>query len=396
MKSTWTVKSLGEISSVGSGNSAPQDPAAFQKGVYPFFRTSDVGKIKNGHISSSADYLNKSGAGKLTKFNASSILFPKCGASVYLNHRVMMDVDGFVSSHLAVITPNKSVVVPTFLLYYLYSVDSADLIQNNDYPTLKIPQISNIRVPVPPISEQRRIVGILDAAFEKIDAVQRNAERNLAKAKELFQRVLDEEMTPKKGWENSALTEVCSHIVDCPHSTPKKVSFPTEYPCIRTSELKNGHIAWETMQYLNEEEYQKRIKRLAPAAGDIVYGREGTFGDAVCLPNSHKFSLGQRTMLFRPDRGKIDSLYLLYFIISNHVYSQIQNNGCGVGHVNVKDIKKFRIFYPASTDVQKKIADKIEFTYQKIQEQTNLFLTVLSESNELKQQILAKAFNGEL
>ena len=377
MKRGWVVSPIEDLHKTITPPAKIRSTDYQESGAYPI--VSQDAKEINGYWDKAADLVHVD--------NNAVICFGDHTKVVkFIDFDFVQGADG-----LKILLPNKQ-IYPRFFYYGLLNTHFRDLGYARHYKLLK-----KQLMPYPEsFSEQKRIVGILDAAFGKIDAVQRNAERNLANAKELFQRVLDEEMTPKKGWENSALTEVCSHIVDCPHSTPKKVSFPTEYPCIRTSELRNGHIAWETMQYLEEEEYQKRIKRLAPTAGDIVYGREGTFGDAVCLPNTHKFSLGQRTMLFRPDRGKIDSLYLLYFIISNHVYSQIQNNGCGVGHVNVKDIKKFRIFYPASIDVQRKTANKIEFTYRKIQEQINLFLTVLSASNELKQQILAKAFNGEL
>lgn len=49
----------------------------------------------------------------------------------------------------------------------------------------------------------------IDAAFEKIDKLKANAERNLANAKKLFQSALDEAMRPKKGWVEKRLGEVC-------------------------------------------------------------------------------------------------------------------------------------------------------------------------------------------
>jgi type I restriction enzyme, S subunit len=42
-------------------------------------------------------------------------------------------------------------------------------------------------IPVPPIPEQKRIVAIIDEAFEGIDAAVANAEKNLANANELFE-----------------------------------------------------------------------------------------------------------------------------------------------------------------------------------------------------------------
>ena len=60
----------------------------------------------------------------------------------------------------------------------------------------------------PPLAEQKQIVAKIDAAFEKIDKLKANAEKNLANAKELFQSALDEAMRPKKGWGEKRLPDI--------------------------------------------------------------------------------------------------------------------------------------------------------------------------------------------
>ena len=168
-------------------------------------------------------------------------------------------------------------------------------------------------------------------------------------------------MTNEKGWEVKTLQDVCSHIVDCPHSTPKKVEYETQYPCIRTSELKGGTVQWDTMQYLDEVEYKIRIARLKPLAGDIVFGREGSIGDAVILPNGYFFSLGQRTMLLRANNNLISNVFLHRTILSEWVKRQIDavNVSSTVAHVNIKDFKLFDIPLPPLS-LQQSFASKIE------------------------------------
>lgn len=146
----------------------------------------------------------------------------------------------------------------------------------------------------PPLSEQKSIVEYLDSSFAKIDKLKENAAKNLEEAKALFQSALKDALEPKEGWEEKTLKDVCTHIVDCPHSTPPKSSVPTEFPFIRTSDLKQGKISWDVMQYVSKEEYIKRNARITPQKDDIIYGREGTFGDAVLLPDYPYFCLGQR------------------------------------------------------------------------------------------------------
>lgn len=152
---------LEQVAAISAGNSAPQDKTLFEDGKHPFVRTADVGKIRFGTVDSTADYLNDKGVAKLRRFPRGTILFPKSGASTFLNHRVMMGFDGYVSSHLATIVPDAKKVDPQFLLYFLHTVKAQDLVQDHGYPSLNLPLIKAIRICLPPMSEQKRIAGKL-------------------------------------------------------------------------------------------------------------------------------------------------------------------------------------------------------------------------------------------
>ncbi len=244
------------------------------------------------------------------------------------------------------------------------------------------------------LKEQQRIVSRLDAAFAHIDELKANAEKQLGEARALFQKALTKAMEPKEGWEMKKLEELCTDIVDCPHSTPRKVDHPTKYPCIRTSELKGGKIEWKSMQYLDEVEYNVRTARIKPQPNDIVYGREGTYGDAVLLPKGYFFSLGQRTMLFRPDVRCVEPQYLHYNVISSHVYEQAKakNSGCGVGHVNVKDIKVFKIGVPPLSE-QQRIVSRLDSLSAHVRELEEVLQKTIAECDALKQALLRKVFD---
>ena len=147
------------------------------------------------------------------------------------------------------------------------------------------------------------------------------------------------------------------------------------------------------MQYLDEDEYKKRVSRLVPKANDLVYGREGTYGDAVLLPDGYSFSLGQRTMLLRPNEIYIIPRFLLYSMISPHVYQQAKakNSGCGVVHVNVKDIKVFRIGLP-TIDIQQSIVDTLDSLKSKVDRLQANYDKISQECDALKQAILRQVF----
>ena len=91
MKKGWQTKRLGDVAEVSAGNSAPQDEALFKGGTYPFFRTADAGRVRFGNIYQSADYLNEKGIKRLRRYPKGTILFPKSGASTFLNRRLCVE-----------------------------------------------------------------------------------------------------------------------------------------------------------------------------------------------------------------------------------------------------------------------------------------------------------------
>lgn len=201
MKQGWQQKELREIAQVGAGNSAPQKSEFFTNGTYPFFRTSDIGKIRFGTALQPKDYLNNNGIKKLRKFPQGTILFPKSGASTFLNHRVILGIDAYVSSHLATIIGDETKVVRKFLLYFLTTISAQDLIQDHSYPSLNLSVIAQIPVSLPSTKEQKRIVALLDNAFEAIDISIANTKKDLQNARELFESYLNEVFSKeKKGW----------------------------------------------------------------------------------------------------------------------------------------------------------------------------------------------------
>ena len=157
-----SVVNLGNVAEVSSGNSAPQNRHLFQNGSYPFCRTSDVGKV---HISDNFkeinDYLNDEGIKGLTLFRKNTILFPKSGVSTFLNHRVILGIDSYVSNHLATIYANEKKILTKFLFNWLCLIDAKELTNDQTYPSLKLSEIRKIKIPCPSLPEQEKIAEIL-------------------------------------------------------------------------------------------------------------------------------------------------------------------------------------------------------------------------------------------
>lgn len=339
MKKDWCYKKLGEVCEKGSSNISINKLEG-NTGDYPLFGAS--GFVKNiDFYHQDKPYIgivkDGAGVGRVNIYPAYSSLV---GTMQY-------------------IFPKEECLLE-YIKYYLVKQDLSHLVSGATIPHIYFKDYGKYPIPVPPLSTQQSIVAELD----KINELIRLKKEQLADfdklAQSIFYEMFGDPVENEKGWEVKKLESLCTNVIDCPHSTPKKSESVTNYPCIRTSELKGGDISWQTMQYLEEDEYLIRIARLKPEAGDIVFGREGTIGDAVILPEGYHFSLGQRTMLLRVNKSLILNIFLHRTILSEWVKTQIRavNVSSTVAHVNIKDFKQFNIPLPPK-ELQQTFAARI-------------------------------------
>ena len=162
---SWPTARLGDVCEVSAGNPAPQAAEHFEDGEYPFIRTSDVGAVHlSVKFSGAADRVNQKAVDKLRLrlWPTGTILFPKSGASTFLNHRVLLGRPGYVSSHLACIVPSDEKAIPEFVYYLLCEVDARDITPDQAYPSLRLTEIANLQIPLPPMEVQCAIVEELE------------------------------------------------------------------------------------------------------------------------------------------------------------------------------------------------------------------------------------------
>ncbi len=163
---------LDEIAEIAAGNSAPQGEEYFKEGQYPFIRTSDVGAVHlSDNFVGTADKVNQKAIEelRLRSFPVGTILFPKSGASTFLNHRVVMGEAGYVSSHLACIVCDNAKALPKYVYALLCQVDARQITPDQAYPSLRLTEIESIEIPLPPLDVQKEIVAEIEGYQKVID-----------------------------------------------------------------------------------------------------------------------------------------------------------------------------------------------------------------------------------
>lgn len=224
--------------------------------------------------------------------------------------------------------------------------------------------ISAIELPKVDFDQQKKIVEILDLTNDLRQKRKQSLQLLDGFLRATFLEMFGDPLQNSKKFKTVELKDLCSHIVDCPHSTPKYIDPVEGYACIRSSDLQNGFLDFSMTKFIDQKQYMERIKRCKPLAGDIIYCREGArFGTAGYIPEGVDVCLGQRTMLFRADPKKATPECLWGIIVSNGISYQASQlvGGAASPHVNVKDIKKYKAFCPP-LEIQKKYSRVFKHT----------------------------------
>ena len=177
-----------------------------------------------------------------------------------------------------------------------------------------------------------------------------------------------------------SLEELCTGIIDCPHSTPKWQD--KGIPVIRNYNLKDGKIDCANLSFVSEEDYKERVKRAIPEESDIIISREAPMGVVGIVPKGFQCCLGQRLVLLKIDKSKCLPKYLLYTLMSEYVQLQIRRinqTGSIVSNLNISSLRELKIPLH-SFEEQKKIANILSAIDDKI-----------SLNNQINQELEAMA-----
>lgn len=277
-------------------------------------------------------------------------------------------------------------------LTYLYFEGETEKYQSNlvGFRNLDFKGYVGIEVPYPSLTEQQRIVDILDQEFAKIDALKANAEKSLQAAKDLFQATLKKELEPKEGWKKKRLDEMCeitAELID-----------PTLPEYINQIHIGGANIVAETgvLIDLKTSREENLISGKFPFDETMVlYSKIRPYLKKVCCPDFQGICSADIYPL-KPKQD-VDRTYLYYILLSQDFtdYAILGSARAGMPKVNRPYMFAYSCSIPEYEE-QCKVANRLDA----VREQTNAlqenYQKTLTLCDDLKQSLLRKAFNGEL
>ena len=392
MTIAWEVRALGDICEIARGGS-PRPIQEFitndPNGV-SWIKISDA-TASGKYIYSTKEKITQAGVQRSRMVNEGDFILSN---SMSFGRPYIMKTSGCIHDGWLVLSDKKHVFDQDYLYYFLGS-DIAyrqfdSLAAGSTVRNLNIESAKKVKVPLPPIAEQKRIAAILDEAFAGIAAATANAEKNLANARELFTSSLNSTFRNiPVGWTTTTLGEVCDFQGGSqpPKSVFMKVSKDDSVRLIQIRDYKSdNHIVYipkgMARRFCNASDVM--IGRYGPPLFQILRGIEGAYNVAL--------------MKAVPNTKHITKDFLYYFLKNGDILKYIidaSSRAAGQIGLNKETLEPYPISFP-SIEAQGHLVSKLISLESDTRSLVIIYEQKLQRLAELKQAILQQAFSGEL
>ena len=337
------------------------------------------------------------------------------------------------SSAMKILTANTDLVLPKFIFYRMQIIE----FDHSTHKRYWIQQYSKIKVKIPSLSEQKKIVAKIEELFSELD----NGVETLKKTKQQLavyrQAVLKEAFEGnytldyrKNDYHTSAEDDFDSIKIDNPtykdtsgDENEINLALPDEWikvrmgdvfvvevgstPSRRVPEYWNGDIPWvssgevhfnsifETEEYITQNGLDHASTNVHPI-GTIMLAMIGegkTRGQAAILniPAAHN----QNTAAILVSKTPCSPKYIYYFLQMNYENTRRVGSGNNQKALNKERVRALRFPF-ASFEEQKIIVEEIESRFSVCDSIEKTVDSALQQAEAMRQSILKKAFEGEL
>ncbi|MCB2203476.1 restriction endonuclease subunit S [bacterium] len=387
---------LEDICSIQIGKTPSRAVPDFWGGELPWVTISDMSGER--YISTTKEGITEHGANKSgSKLIPSGTLLLSFKLS--LGKRAITAFDLYTNEAIAaLIDLDKTRIDQTFLYWALGVIDYGVLVDRAAKgKTLNKAKLRKIRIPLPPLAEQKRIAGILDAA-DALRAKRRESIEQLdALLQSTFLEMFGDPVTNPKGWEYLTGDVVFSELK---YGTSRKsidVPVVDSMPVLRIPNILGGQIDWSDLKYTVPN--TNELKNLLLVKDDLLFVR--TNGNPDYIGRCARYD-GSRPSLFASYliRGRIRApesvlseflKHQIEFPTYRHEVRREARTTAGNYNLSTAGIRKFTFVVPP-VKMQQKFVDTVVVC----QKQKNSLASHLDELDTLFDSLQQRAFNGEL
>jgi type I restriction enzyme S subunit len=370
MKAGWEIKTLGEVCVIDK-----------KQGIHknlPYVGLENI-ESNTGQFLGSIDSIEVKSS--TFKFSPEHLLYGRLRP--YLNKVMLPDFSGHCSTEIFPIKPNAE-LLREFLQYWFFKEDTVEQINATctgaRMPRANMNEVLDFEFPLPPLPEQKRLVTLLDEAFESIATAKANAQQNLKNARALFESHLNEVFTKRgEGWEEKTLVEVCAEIF-AGGDVPKDAFSKNETAEFKVPVYANGEKNKGLFGYTNKPRTSEP---------SITISARGTIGYSEI--RTQPFYPVVRLIVIVPKKEILD-LSFVQFVISN---IDFVHSGSSIPQLTVPMVKEYKIPFPPLSE-QKNIVHKLDNLREETQRLEALYSRKIAALDELKKALLHRAFSGEL
>jgi type I restriction enzyme, S subunit len=372
MKSGWQSKTLRQLCQLISGQHInAKDYNTESRGIGYLTGPSDFGRL-NPVISKWTEYPK-------VKAKRGDILITVKGSGVGKINLLDQD-EVAISRQLMAVRVNgadsrfvHAILTSTFDHFQSLSTGAA-------IPGISREQVLGLKIALPSLPEQQRIVGILDEAFDGIAIAKTNAEKNLQNARALFESHLQSVFTQRgDGWVEKTLESCCEQIFaggDVPKDRLSQERTPKySVPIFSNGEKDEGLYGFTDVARVTKP--------------SLTVSARGTLGFTAI--RTEPFLPVVRLIVLVPDE-KLTMLSFLYYAV---VGMDFGNTGTSIPQLTVPNIKESKLHVPSLSE-QKAIVEKLDSLREETQRLESIYRQKLAALEALKKSLLHQAFSGQL
>ncbi len=401
MKKGWQTKKLSEVcDKITDGTH--QTPTYFDDGT--LFLSSR--NVTSGTIDwENVKYIDAKQHGEMQRRvspRLNDILLAKngtTGVAAMVDRDVPFDI--YVS--LALLRP-LAAVRPTFLLHFINSPLAKEQftkrLKGVGVPNLHLKEIREVVMPVPPLAEQQRIVGILNEAFAGLATAKANAEKNLQNARALFEGHLQSVFTQiHDAYTCQNLKSLCERITK--GSSPKWQGIQyVDSPGVLfvTSEnVRENRVVIDPPKYVDDK-FNLKERRSILEPGDVLTNLVGaSIGRTAVYDREPGANINQAVGLIRCVPNQLYNYYLMYYLNSPVMKDFLHSNEVNNARANISltFVSELKIPLPPLTFQTELVAriQKIEAETKRLE---SIYTQKLAAIEALKKSLLHQAFTGQL